>query len=60
MTSHLNYSLFPHFSTQNHDTCHGTIGSYMIEIQSHPDRKSGTLYIVDGILIGNKHLYYMW
>ena len=37
----------PHFSTQNQDICHDTIGSSMIQIQSQDDqtqrdRSSGT------------------
>ena len=31
----------------------------MIEIESRLDWKSSTFHIVDGILIGNRRLYYM-
>ena len=44
ITAHFNRSFIPsHFSTQNQDICHGTIGSSLIEIQSQPDQNSSTL-----------------
>jgi hypothetical protein len=39
-----NQPLIPsHFNIQNHNMCHGTIGSNLIKTQSQPHRKSGTL-----------------
>jgi hypothetical protein len=38
--------------------CHRIIGFGLIEIQSQHDQNSGTLYIVDGVLIKNGCLYY--
>ena len=48
----------PQFSTQSLDMCHAIIDSNLIEIQSQPNRKSGTLLIADGFVIKNRHLYY--
>ena len=42
-----------HFGTQNHDMCHG-----LIKTQSQPYQSFGILYIADGALVGNGHLYY--
>ena len=39
MTTHYNGSFSPHFSTQNQDMGHDTIGSSPIEIPSQYDRK---------------------
>jgi hypothetical protein len=38
--------------------CHGTIGSRLIVIQSHPYQDSGTLQLADEVLFENRHLYY--
>ena len=40
--------------------CHGTIGFYLIKIQSQHDWNNGTLTIADGALIGNMCFYLIW
>ena len=40
VAAHFNCSFPLHFSTQNENMCHGTIGSSLIEIQSQINQKS--------------------
>jgi hypothetical protein len=48
----------PHSNTQNKDTCHATIDSSLIEIESYLDWNQSILsFAADGVLIGNRHLY---